>query len=103
MSFLIFISLLLVLLDKSNVVNGGQIALRQRPKEALLSRSVPNDGSIFDPTDEESFFVVGGEIELNPIRASYDRFLTSPISNARRSAQRRQDNPSGLEAQIREL
>ena len=82
---LIFISLLLVFLGHSNVVNGEQIALRQRPKEALLSRSLPNDGSIFDPTDEETFFIAGGEVELNPVRASCDWFLTSSIFNARRS------------------
>lgn len=85
MKFIILISLLLVFLCISNVVNGGQIALRQRPKEALLPRSLPNDGSIFEPTDEENFFMVGGEVKLNPIRTSYDRFLTSAMSNARRS------------------
>lgn len=58
-----FISLLLVFLGQLNLINGGQVALRSRPKTPLLSRSIPTNGSIFDPTDEESFYTVGGEIE----------------------------------------
>lgn len=61
MMFIIFISLLVVFLGQLNIVNGGQVALRPRPK-ALLSRSLPSSGSILDPTSEESFYTVGGEI-----------------------------------------
>lgn len=67
MKFVPFISVLLTLTFPPNVVKGGQIALRPRPKESLLSRSTPSNSSIFDPTDEESFYMVGGEIEPKPI------------------------------------
>lgn len=63
MKVTILISSLLVFFGQLNIVNGGQVALRPRPKNPVLSRSIASDGSMFDPTDEESFYVVGGEIE----------------------------------------
>lgn len=63
MQLSIVISLLLVFLGQLNISNGRQVALRPRPKGPVLSRSIPSDGAIFGPTDEESFYVVGGEIK----------------------------------------
>ena len=64
MRFTIFISFLLTFLGELNIVSGGgQIALRPRPKDPILSRSTASDGSMFDPTEEESFYVSGGDIE----------------------------------------
>lgn len=58
------ISFLLAFLGEFHIVScGDQIALRPRPKNQLLSRSIASDGSMFDPTDEESFYVSGRKIE----------------------------------------
>ena len=70
MNLIFFILLLLVFLTQPDVVIGGQVALRPQPKHPLLrrsipSRSIPIDSSIFDPTDEESFYVAGGEIQTS--------------------------------------
>ena len=73
MKVTILISSLLVFLGQFNIVNGGQVALRPRPKNPVLSRSITIDGSMFDPTDEEVFYVVGGEIEQSPFEASYSQ------------------------------
>lgn len=68
MKLTIFISLLLVFLGQLITVNGAQLALRSRSKEQLLSRSISlsrsiaSNDAIFDPTNEESFYLVGGEI-----------------------------------------
>lgn len=58
------ISFLLAFLGDLHIVScGDQIALRTRPKNPILSRSIASDGSMFDPTDEESFYISGGKIE----------------------------------------
>lgn len=55
------ITFLLAILSELHIAScGDQIALRPRPKNAILSRSIASDGSMFDPTDEESFYVSGG-------------------------------------------
>ena len=70
MKSIIFIFLLSVFLSQLNIVNGGQIALRPRPRpKGLLSRSLRVSDSILDPTNDESFYTVGGEIEQSPIGA----------------------------------
>ena len=45
----------------------------------MLSRSNPSKSSIFGPTNEESFYTVGGEIDQNPVGASYDRSLMNHV------------------------
>ena len=65
MNLIFFILLLLVFLTQPDVVIGGQVALRPQPKHPLLRRSIPIESSIFDPTDEESFYVAGGEIQTS--------------------------------------
>ena len=52
--------LLFVFLFQLAVINGGQVALRTRPKAQLSARSVANDVTLFDPTAEETFYVSGG-------------------------------------------
>ena len=60
MKFLAFVAILLASVSQPIVVNASQIALRTRPSVQLYSRSFPNDAALFDPTDEESFYVSGG-------------------------------------------
>ena len=79
MKFIICLFVLLTLTSQPYVVDGGQIALRPRPKEALLSRSFPSNNSLFDPTDEEYFYTLGGETDENSITPLYNTFLINPV------------------------
>ena len=61
MNSIFFLILLLAFIAQIYSVNGGQVALRSRRVEHLVSRSILSDASIFDPTNEEVFYAGGGE------------------------------------------
>ena len=69
-----YISLVIVALFQPVVVSGKQVALRARSKAQLSARTIPSHATLFDPTDEETFYVSGGQIAWVLLRTLEEHF-----------------------------